>query len=329
VRRLRGLSWVSDPSNLDERYERVRLRNEMAAFERMGLSAQAISRSASRIAAGEAALSRIVDAIVAYACERGPLCARIPLQALDAGCWFSGWPPALRDRATGGDGRRDLQSEGLPDRELLVRVLARLLPAYGGATAPAELSQIEALCGDLIGWYPGAGREKFGRTLGGCRIESQRRPANAQAAGAGVQDGTEGAVACDLMVFREFGRLAKRYAPFGEDQNGRERFVLEPGEARAWDGGRFRVSAAADLDRPVEVVPLGALGLECLGKSAGLKAAYQFSNSVPKGAAMAAPGFVAGGRLLVASFEPTASGIASGGVHSAAFPNDGGYGKFT
>jgi len=114
--------------------------------------------------------------------------------------------------------------------ERLVRILRRVLATFGGSAAPASLEQVETLA-ELVqarakvsvtpGWLAGV-------TLGGCRIA--------------------GSDPRKLSVIREWGRDGLPEAP------------LPAGHEISWDGGRFRVAAAADAPAGVMVRALGADG---------------------------------------------------------------------
>ncbi|MDE3123572.1 MAG: tRNA lysidine(34) synthetase TilS [Paracoccaceae bacterium] len=53
---LRRLGWVEDPSNADPRFERVRVREVLAALEPLGIGAEALAATASRLAEAREAL---------------------------------------------------------------------------------------------------------------------------------------------------------------------------------------------------------------------------------------------------------------------------------
>lgn len=77
----RGIGWVDDPSNEDPAYQRVRMRQAIAALD---LPVEALARSAANLAEARAALA---EAAVATACgtqaDRGML--RLPRQVMEAG----------------------------------------------------------------------------------------------------------------------------------------------------------------------------------------------------------------------------------------------------
>lgn len=135
-----GLKWCDDPSNVDQRFERVRLRREEPARAALGLTAEALARTASRLALERAAaLARVSSLAAAHVSDHGGaygefvVPAETTLNPADAG-----------------------------------RILARLLDVYGGAALAAQLSQIETLVERALDIRATA----VGRlTLGGCIID--------------------------------------------------------------------------------------------------------------------------------------------------------------
>jgi tRNA(Ile)-lysidine synthase len=136
-----GRSWIDDPGNADERFERIRIRNLMPVLAPHGLTAKAIARSAARLARANAALdhaaSSSLDRIAAVKPEGFAIIDRGALMALP--------------------------------EEIALRVLSRLLPRFGGRASPPRLLAVEA----LHGWI--AGEEGAARTLAGCRIVRRKR----------------------------------------------------------------------------------------------------------------------------------------------------------
>ena len=188
-----GQTWIDDPSNDAERFERVRLRKARATLAGLGLTNEKIALSARRLARAQAALDASVRALQRDA-------------ALDthAGA-FAGFSYATWSAAP---------------EELRLRLLARLIGAFGGQSEPLRLAPLEALVDRLTG------SEFEGSTLGGaivCRYGE------------------------DVRVLREPGRALL------------PAITLQPGGSAVWDG-RFRVSAAAEAASPVEVRALGAQG---------------------------------------------------------------------
>jgi tRNA(Ile)-lysidine synthase len=131
-----GQRWLDDPSNDNERFERVRMRKALAAA---GLEAQAVALTAKRI-------GRAWDAIL-----------RMTRAFLDE---------AVRHHAEG-FGEVELPALLAEPEEIRVRALWMLVTRYGDGRF-IELSQAE----NLLPWVDrDAGQA---RTLGGCRIVRRR-----------------------------------------------------------------------------------------------------------------------------------------------------------
>jgi tRNA(Ile)-lysidine synthetase-like protein len=81
--------WIEDPSNRDERFERVRVRRALGVLEELGVTAEAIGRSAGRLGSARAAL----DEAAARAMDRR--------QRSSAGVWC---PCPARSAFAGGRG---------------------------------------------------------------------------------------------------------------------------------------------------------------------------------------------------------------------------------
>jgi tRNA(Ile)-lysidine synthase len=191
--RAAGLSWLEDPSNDSDRFERVRLRKARAALAALGLAPEKIALSARRLERARAAL----DA----AATRLQTDARLDLHG--------GTYASLDARTFVGAAE-----------EVRVRLLARLIAAFGGQSEPVRLAKLESLLRRL-------GEPEFRpTTLGGAIV--QRR-------------------AGEILVHREPGRVAL------------PEIELAPGEAAVWDH-RFRVAADPELATPVTVAPLGRSG---------------------------------------------------------------------
>ncbi len=130
----RGHPWIEDPSNLNEDFERVRIRALMPGLAEVGLTPDALALSASRLAVVRDAIE--VDVARAMEC-----CVRV----VDAGV-CSVDPAVLSE---------------LPE-EIAARVLERCLTAVGGGQYPPGREKIGRLAGQL-------GSDEFGgATLGGC-----------------------------------------------------------------------------------------------------------------------------------------------------------------
>jgi tRNA(Ile)-lysidine synthase len=129
-----GVGWIEDPSNADDRFERVRMRRVLSLLEREGVSAKAISRTAERLARARRALDAAAEELFGRA-----------VTIRDA-------RHAAVDRAA---------YAAAPD-ELRVRLLQRILARIGGE-AP-ELAAVER----LAAWHDAKGGRA--RTLAGCRV---------------------------------------------------------------------------------------------------------------------------------------------------------------
>ena len=118
----RGVTSVEDPTNSNDRYERVRVRNLLPALGAAGISPAAIATSARRLGDAEAALRYAEDRFVET-----------------LGLSFGNEVFAAFDRAAFRQGPRLLRQ----------RLLARLIARYGGASQRPQLSEIEDLAGRL------------------------------------------------------------------------------------------------------------------------------------------------------------------------------------
>tara|TARA_R110002020_G_scaffold19053_23_gene66170 strand:- start:1349 stop:2623 length:1275 start_codon:yes stop_codon:yes gene_type:complete len=112
-----GLMPVSDPSNLDPHYERVRWRQAMPALAALGLDGATLAQFAQRMGEADAAIAQMADLAFAEMVRLdGFGAARIALGA------FAGLSPAIS-----------------------VRVLGRVLNIVGGRQKPRALGQVERL----------------------------------------------------------------------------------------------------------------------------------------------------------------------------------------
>lgn len=128
--------WFDDRSNRDECFERVRIRKAMPQLAAIGLTPQALSRTAKRAFEAWQALAAQAEDFLSAASRHHEM----------------------------GYGEVDLQRLAALPRDIRVRVLARLIERYGGERGePLQLSGIERLA-DLEGWKQPA------RTFGGCKL---------------------------------------------------------------------------------------------------------------------------------------------------------------
>jgi tRNA(Ile)-lysidine synthase len=132
-------SWLEDPSNRDERYERVRIREALRAAEALGLSREALALTARRLGRARDALETVTSDVL-----------KSSLIVHEAGFGEMSYS-ALFDLA----------------EEIGLRVLCRLCLAFGGVERPPRLARLEAAYGAL--------REApASLTLGGCQFVLRR-----------------------------------------------------------------------------------------------------------------------------------------------------------
>jgi tRNA(Ile)-lysidine synthase len=140
VVRVAGLTAISDPSNADLDYERVRWRQVMPALASLGLDARRLGRFAQRMRDAETALaSMAAEALSAVAFGPGNVEAALPRNFL----------------------------LGL-SRVIAVRVVGEVLERVGGSRKPHALNAVEALTDRLL-----AGPVRA--TLHGCIVRSGPR----------------------------------------------------------------------------------------------------------------------------------------------------------
>ncbi len=138
--RRQGQAWISDPSNRNTSFGRVRLRNLAAKLAAEGLTAERLAATAGRLARAQEA----IEAMVAEAAARHV--------ALDVAGYAIVRPAGLAS---------------LPD-EVGLRLLSRLLLAVGGEAYTPRLERLERLLGAVMAGLRAA------RTLAGCRIAPAR-----------------------------------------------------------------------------------------------------------------------------------------------------------
>jgi tRNA(Ile)-lysidine synthase len=132
-----GLGWAEDPSNRDSRFERSRIRADHDAVAKLGLTPEALARSARRLRRARAALDRSAETFLA---EHGGL-------------------------SEAGYGLISRNALIAAPEEIALRALSRVLIAVGGRAKPLRLSALEALLASLID------TPKSTHTLAGCRLQ--------------------------------------------------------------------------------------------------------------------------------------------------------------
>lgn len=93
--RQRGVAWVEDPSNQDDRFERVRARKALSDLEEIGLTDRTVSTSATHLAEARAALNWATSE---FAKEHVQQCAG---DLMIAAAPFALLPPELQRRLLG------------------------------------------------------------------------------------------------------------------------------------------------------------------------------------------------------------------------------------
>ncbi len=136
-----GIEWLEDPSNDDARFERVRLRRSMDELEALGISAQALARSARRLRRAREALDQAAGDFLRQHCE-------------------------LEDA---GFCRINVEAFSQIPEEVALRAMARALQGVGGQASPPRLVKLETLVETLktVDGTP--------LTLGGCQLVPGKR----------------------------------------------------------------------------------------------------------------------------------------------------------
>jgi tRNA(Ile)-lysidine synthase len=138
------ISYAEDPSNVDPRFARSRLRKLMPALADEGLTSQCLVRLARRVRRSEAAHEAVVERVA----ERLGLAADSRRVALNSADW-SGFPA-----------------------EIALRLLGRAIGTIG-TEGPVEFGKLEALAEALEEAIAG-GVTRFRRTLAGAMVSLQK-----------------------------------------------------------------------------------------------------------------------------------------------------------
>jgi tRNA(Ile)-lysidine synthase len=190
-----GIAWFDDPSNADRSFERIRLRDADTVLAGLGLTPDMVALAAVRQRRAVDALEAATDALQAAALD-----SHAGAYASCDGALFADAPEEIR-----------------------VRLTARILAMFGGASPPAQLAEIERLVRAM------STQTAVQVTLGGCEIRACRR---------------------QIRVFRERGRAD--LSPIR----------LEPGEQATWDRRfviRLATASAPVMVRPLDRASIGRL----------------------------------------------------------------------
>jgi len=139
-----GLFYAEDPSNVDPRFARSRLRKLMPALADEGLTAQCLVRLARRVRRSEAAHEAVVD----WAAKRLGLAADTRRVELNSADW------------------REFPAE------IALRLLGRAIGTIG-TEGPVEFGKLEAL-GEALAAAVAGGLPRFRRTLAGAMVSLQK-----------------------------------------------------------------------------------------------------------------------------------------------------------
>ncbi len=128
--------YMTDPSNKDSRFERVRLRERSAELKKLGLTAKMIGLSARRLRRAKTALNETSD------------------EFLNSHAFISDYGTARIDQ---------LALFDAPD-EIAIRALSKVLRVCGGSQDVPNMARLETLIGRLKADF------STNRTLAGCRL---------------------------------------------------------------------------------------------------------------------------------------------------------------
>jgi tRNA(Ile)-lysidine synthase len=132
-----GISFIADPSNIDQRFERARVRGNARALAALSLTPDALALAARRLRRAREALESVAQNFLAANSELS-----------EAGY-------ALIDR----------EAIAAAPQEIALRALSQLIGVVGGGETPLQLAKLEHLL-DALHQDPGKAH-----TLGRCRLE--------------------------------------------------------------------------------------------------------------------------------------------------------------
>ena len=150
----RGLAAIGDPSNRNERFDRVRVRNILPLLADVGLGPERLAWTAIRMGHARAALERETARVLARAVAVFPE----------------------------GYARLDVDVLNRQPDEIGLRVLSRLVSMIGGRQHPPRLDRMIRLLANLRSDVP-----RRGHTVGGCRLTRDRRGFLAVREAAGIE----------------------------------------------------------------------------------------------------------------------------------------------
>jgi tRNA(Ile)-lysidine synthase len=132
-----GIDWVEDPTNRDTRYERARIRAAREAMKLLGLTPEALARSARRLARAREALDHAAEIFLTSNCTTS-----------EAGyCTL------------------DVEALLAAPEEIALRALGSVIDAVGARQAILRLAKLESLLAAI------RERPATAHTLGGCRLQ--------------------------------------------------------------------------------------------------------------------------------------------------------------
>jgi len=137
--------WVEDPSNKDTKYTRVRIREKMPEFAKLGLDAARIAKTAGVLGQDRKVLEETVAGVLAVAARPDPA----------------------------GFVRFDASSVMAAPKAVGIRALVRLLAMVGGGVYPPRQSGLDRLYEEIASSRRGASFKA--RTLAGCRILAEHQ----------------------------------------------------------------------------------------------------------------------------------------------------------
>jgi tRNA(Ile)-lysidine synthase len=135
-------AYISDPSNTNPVFARVRIRNIMPELEALGVTPEKIADAAKNLRRARAALEHY------------------RVQCSERSLEFSNW----------GDARIDIVALRSEPEEVVLRVLSEALSAIGGGEYAAEFAELQRVYAWLSGADDNNRPRARGRTLAGCRL---------------------------------------------------------------------------------------------------------------------------------------------------------------